>query len=223
ATRSPLLPAVCLERCGTAGGPRGYPEGSGEPQEAGRGTPSAGAWSLYRAISGALRRQSHRGKSVHLYLTGESMIGVAIAIRVLHVGAAIALTGSWTFPLLIVRPALQQAGERDWAAWPHFDRLLLRVGGWSLVGFGGASVLGFWDQCARVTQRSFVTLPPWEEVGACLLDTHYGRVWLLRLCLAVLLGGVLLLSTRQHHGASRVRLRLAGAVLASGLLGAQSL
>jgi putative copper export protein/mono/diheme cytochrome c family protein/peroxiredoxin len=150
------------------------------------------------------------------------MIGVAIVIRVLHLGAAIALMGSWTFPLLIVRPALQQAGQRDWAAWPHFDRLLLRVGGWSLVGFGGASVLGFWDQCARVTQRSFVTMLPWAEVGSFLMDTRYGRVWLLRLLLAVLLGGVLFVSTRQHHGPSRELLRLAGAVLASGLLGAQS-
>jgi hypothetical protein len=104
------------------------------------------------------------------------MIGVTLVIRVLHLGTAIALMGSWTFPLLIARPALQQAGQRHWEAWPHFDRLLRRVGGWSLVGFGGTSVLGLWEQCARVTQRSLMTVPPWEELGAFLTDTRYGRI-----------------------------------------------
>jgi len=67
-----------------------------------------------------------------------------------------------------------------------------------------------------------MTAPPWEELGSFLTDTQYGRIWLLRLLLAVLLGGVLFFSTRQHHGKSREILRLAGAGLAGDLLVAQS-
>jgi putative copper export protein len=150
------------------------------------------------------------------------MMGVAIVMRVIHLGAAIALMGSWTFPLLIARPALQQAGHEDWEAWPPFDRLLLWVRGWSLVGFVSAGVLGFWDQFARVTGRSLVAAPPWEDLGSFLTDTRYGRIWLLRLLLAILLGGVLLASIRQHSGKARELLRLTGAGLAGGLLVAQS-
>src|SRR5262249_32541990 len=94
---------------------------------------------------------------------------------------------------------------------------------WSLAVWMSASVLGLWEHFALITKRSLVTVPPLEELGAFLTDTQYGRVWLLRLLLAVLLGGVVLLSRRQCHSKQRLALRLAGAVLACGLLGAQSL
>jgi putative copper resistance protein D len=148
-------------------------------------------------------------------------MGLAIVLRVLHLVAAIALVGSCTFALLVVRPVLCQAGHGDWPAWPHFDRLLRRVAGWSLMGLMSTAVLGLWEQFALVTQHSRMTVPPWEDLYAFLTDTHSGRVWLLRLLLAVVLGGVLLLSRRQSPGTPTTSLRLAGAVVACGLLGSQ--
>jgi putative copper export protein/mono/diheme cytochrome c family protein/peroxiredoxin len=151
------------------------------------------------------------------------MTSVAIVIRVLHLAAAIALVGSCTFACLVARPAWQKTGHEDAPGWLHFEGFLLCWGVWSLVVWMGASVLGFWEQFALVTQRSLATVPPLEELGVFLTDTQYGRVWLLRLLLAVLLGSVLLLGRRQRHRKQRETLRLAGAVLACGLLGAQSL
>ena len=149
------------------------------------------------------------------------MIDMAIVLRIIHLGAAIALAGSCTFALLVARPAFCQASQGDWPAWPHFDRLLLRVGGWSLVGLVSTAVLGLWEQLTLVTQHSLVTALSWAELRPFLTATHYGRVWLLRLLLAVVLGGVLLLSRRHDHGTPRTSLRLIGAVLAGGLLGSQ--
>ena len=148
-------------------------------------------------------------------------MSLAIVLRVLHLGAAIALVGSCTFPLLVGRPAFCQASHGDGPAWRHFNHLWLRAGGWSLVGLVSTGVLGLWEQFALVTQHSLVTAPSWEELRAFLTDTHYGRVWLLRLLLAVVLGGVLLLSRHQRHGTPRASLQLTGAVLASALLGSQ--
>ena len=73
-----------------------------------------------------------------------------------------------------------------------------------------------------MTNRSLSTVPPFEALGRFLTGTQYGRVWLLRLLLAALLSGVLLLSARLWYGKHRYGLRLAGAGLAGGLLVAQA-
>ena len=111
--------------------------------------------------------------------------------------------GNCTFALLVARPAWQQTGHEDWLGWSHFDRLLLRMGVWSLIVWTSASVLGLWEQFVLVTERSLVTVPPLEELGVFLTDTQYGRVWFLRLLLAVLFGSVLLGGRRQCHREQR--------------------
>jgi putative copper resistance protein D len=143
-------------------------------------------------------------------------------IRVVHLGAGLALVGSFAFPLLVARPAFQEGEQAHWQAGAHFECSLRRMGIWSLVGLVGSGLLGLWVQLALVTDRSLLTAPSFEALHQFLTGTQYGRVWSLRLGLAALLGGVLLLRGREWHGPHWWGLRLAGAGLAGGLLAAQA-
>jgi putative copper resistance protein D len=150
------------------------------------------------------------------------MTGVSILIRIISLGAAIALVGSYAFLLLVARPAYHKEAPEEGQVLLPFDHILRRLWVWSLVSFISAGLLGLWVQQASVTNRSFWTVPSAEALGHFLTGTQYGRVWLLRLLLAGLLGGGLLLSVRRWHGQHRQELWWAEAGLASGLLVAQA-
>jgi putative copper resistance protein D len=150
------------------------------------------------------------------------MTGMSILLRIIHLGAAIALVGSYAFLLLVVRPACHKEAPGEGQAWLPFDHILRRLWLWSLVSFTGAGLLGLWVQQAIVTNRSLWTVPSGEALGHFLTGTQYGRVWLLRLLLAGILSGGLLLSARRWHGQHRQGLWWAEARLASGLLVTQA-
>jgi putative copper resistance protein D len=75
---------------------------------------------------------------------------------------------------------------------------------------------------AVVTDSPLLPLPPLVTLGDFLTGTQYGRVWLLRLLLAVCLGAVLLLHRWSRHDLPRWSLRHTGVGLASGLLMTQA-
>jgi hypothetical protein len=119
------------------------------------------------------------------------MTGIAILLRVLHLGSAILLVGSFTFPILLTRAALRLGVQEQAQAMMPCDHLLFRLRFWSLIGFVGSAILGLWGQVAAVTNRPLFAAPPLVALGDLLTDTQYGRMWLLRLFLALLLGSVL--------------------------------
>jgi putative copper resistance protein D len=150
------------------------------------------------------------------------MTGVSILIRIIALGAAIALVGSYAFLLLVARPACHKEAPKEGQVLLPFDHILRRLWLWSLVSFTGAGLLGLWVQQASVTNRSLWTVPSAEALGHFLTGTQYGRVWLLRLLLAGILSGGLLLRARRHPGQPRQGVWWGEAGLASGLLVAQA-
>ena len=150
------------------------------------------------------------------------MTGVSILLRIIHLGAAIALVGSYAFLLLVARPACHKEAPGEEHVWLPFDHILRRLWLWSLVSFTGAGLLGLWVQQAIVTNRSLWTVPSGEALGHFLTGTQYGRVWLLRLLLAGILSGGLLLRARRWRSQHRQGLWWAEAGLASGLLVTQA-
>ena len=143
------------------------------------------------------------------------MTGLGIAIHVIHLGTSLLLAGLFTFLLLVARPALQARKAEGPLALAQFDSILLRLAGWSLLVLACTAVLGLWVQLATVTGRPLLQALEPDLVWGMLTDTQYGRVWLIRLGLMALLGGILWLRGREQSGADwwALRLELGGLVL----------
>jgi copper resistance protein D len=150
------------------------------------------------------------------------MIGLGIAVRTLHLGASLALAGLFTFLLLVARPAFQ-VGKGDLRSAPeHFDAGLLRLAGLSLVVIFLTAFLGLWVQLATATRRPLLQALAPDTAWSLLTTTQYGRVWMIRMALMVLLGGVLWLHGREQDGRDWWALRLEVVGLAVSILVAQA-
>ena len=150
------------------------------------------------------------------------MTGLTVAIRVMQLGALITLLGAFAFLLLVAQPAFRNRGPELKAAFERLDRLILRLAAWSVLWLAGIALLGLWVQLALVTDRPLFEIALPNALGAFLLSTQYGWVWLVRLVLMGILGGLLIFQDREQDARDRWALRLAGAGLAGGLLMAQA-
>src|SRR5687768_12200085 len=126
------------------------------------------------------------------------MTGLNIAIRILHLCTSLVLACLFTFLLLVARPALHARKSDSSLALAQFDINLLRLAGWSLLVLACTALLGLWGQLAVVTGR-----PPLQALAPdsvwSMLSTQYGRVWLVRLALMTLLGGILWLRGQEQN------------------------
>jgi putative copper export protein/peroxiredoxin/mono/diheme cytochrome c family protein len=150
------------------------------------------------------------------------MTGLSIAIRIIHLGASLVLAGLFTFLLLVARPALQARKSEGPLALAPFDATLLRLAGWSLLVMACTALLGLWVQLAIVTGRPLLQAFTPDIIWSMLTGTQYGRVWLVRLALMALLGGVLWLRGQEHNGTDWWALRLEIGALAVSILIAQA-
>jgi len=150
------------------------------------------------------------------------MTGISIAIRSVQLGASLVLAGCFIFLLLVARPAFQHAKAEGLLAFACFDARVLRIAGWSLLLLLITGLFGLWVQLALVTG-----LPLWQALSpdtlwSLLLSTQYGRVWIVRLSLMGLLGGILWLHGQERDGKDWWALRLEVVGLAVSILGAQA-
>jgi copper resistance protein D len=150
------------------------------------------------------------------------MTGLAIIIRVIHLGASLVVVGAFSFLLLVVRPAARTEKSENQSAFEHFDGLLLRLAGWSLAVMPTSGLLGLWVQLATVTNRPLFQALTREGLWKFLTGTQYGRVWLIRTTLMLLLGGFLWLRDQEQDDKDWWALRLEGTWLAVALLVAQA-
>jgi putative copper resistance protein D len=143
------------------------------------------------------------------------MTGLGIAIRIIHLGASLLLTGLFAFLLLVARPALQARKAEGPLTLAPFDSTLLRLAGWSLLVLACTALLGLWVQLATVSGRPLLQSLEPGIVWSMLTGTQYGRVWLVRLALMTLLGGILWLRGREQNGVDwwALRLEIGGLVL----------
>jgi copper resistance protein D len=124
-----------------------------------------------------------------------------IVARALHYASTIALCGSFAFLCLVAGPAFRR-GAVDPATALRPRRNFAWLGWTSLVL---ALVSGAGWLAATASAMSGEPLPAAlsrEILATVLAQTHFGHVWLLRLSLAVLLGGCLIVQYRQRDWAS---------------------
>lgn len=150
------------------------------------------------------------------------MIGVSIAIRSAQLGASLLLAGGFIFLLVVARPAFQVAKGEGPSAFGRFDARVLHIAWWSLLVLFITGLLGLGVQLATVTG-----LPWWQaltpdSLWSLLSGTQYGRVWIIRLSLMTLLGGILWLHGQERDGKDWWALRLEVAGLAVSILSAQA-
>jgi putative copper export protein/mono/diheme cytochrome c family protein/peroxiredoxin len=151
------------------------------------------------------------------------VITLTIVLRVVQLGAATLLVGTFALLLLVDRPTLPHI-EKTWisADGKLFDHGLRRLRVWSLLGLFGFGLLGLWVHLVTVTNQSLFHAVSLDQLDNFFLGTQHGRVWLIRLGLMGLLGGCLWYWERERRDRDPCWLRLTCAGLVGGILIAQS-
>jgi putative copper export protein/mono/diheme cytochrome c family protein/peroxiredoxin len=150
------------------------------------------------------------------------MTGLNIAIRSVHLGASLFLAGLFTFLLLVARPAFQAEKAEGASAFGPFDANVLRMAGWSISVLLLTGLLGLWVQLATVTGRPLWQALTPDALWSLLGSTQYGRVWIIRVALMMLLGGILWLRDQERDKKDWWALRLEITGLAVSILVAQA-
>ena len=137
---------------------------------------------------------------------------IALA-RAVHFGSAVLLLGGLVFALAIRFPVGRSAGS----AMERGERVaMLRVAEWGLAA-SVASVVA-WLALEAISMSGLspaVALGP-DTLARVLANTNFGRVWLLRVCLAVACAGLLVASRRSTDEARAQRMAL-GALIAAAV------
>jgi copper resistance protein D len=140
-----------------------------------------------------------------------------VLVRAVHFAATLTLAGVATFNVLIAQPALRLADGAELRA-PVGRRL--RLIGWSALALTLLSGAAWFVLVAQsITDQPIATvLADGDSLRAVLLETEFGRDWLVRLVLIVVLALLFAADVgARSHG--RRLLKLAIVVAASGLAG----
>jgi putative copper export protein/mono/diheme cytochrome c family protein len=126
------------------------------------------------------------------------MSELSAVVRFLNLTASVLLAGGFGFALLIVRPAYLAVPTHGKADLASFVRVQLRVASWCLIAIFACAVLGLWFQVLYVSD-SAVDAQRWLDAAfSLLMETQFGRVWLLRMALLVLLTGFIVRTLRPR-------------------------
>ena len=140
-----------------------------------------------------------------------------IFVRAVHFAATLSVAGVALFNIFIAQPALRPPASPElraavgrrlaWIAWIGLMLTLLSGAAWFVLVAQSIS-----------DQPLASVLSDGSILQAVLLDTDFGRDWLLRLLLIVLLAGLLAADLREKQD-SRGFLKLAVVLVAAGLAG----
>ncbi len=130
------------------------------------------------------------------------MIDLAAAVRFLHLTALVLLAGSFSFTALIARPAFKSAGEESLRLRYEFLDNQLQLARVSAFLAVVTALSALWLQAIAAGDLSVSPSGNLAAAGKLLTDTHYGRVWIARMTINVLLVGLLLFrpGTRANNG-----------------------
>lgn len=147
------------------------------------------------------------------------MDALIVASRAVHYAAAVALTGELAFFLFIARPVLRKSAQQTTGSALLFRSRALRVCAWSLAIFCASGAAWLVAQAVSMSGTGIVRSLDRETLGAVLTETLFGRVWIVRLALALALGATIVLigrtSARLEGMAWACALPLACALLGS--------
>jgi copper resistance protein D len=150
------------------------------------------------------------------------MTGLAIGIRVVHLGAATLLVGAFAFLILVLWPAYRAEKAESPTLLARFDRFSLALASWSLLVMLVTMLFGLWVQLATVTGRPLLEALTLPDLSRILSSTQYGHVWLLRFALMLLLAGFLWWREPERDGKDWWALRLEGTALATSVVAMQA-
>lgn len=150
------------------------------------------------------------------------MNALLIAARAVHYAAAIVLFGELVFYLVVAEPARREAGHPADADGCDSDVLLRlrRVALWGIVAslVSGAAWLA--AEAALMSGRPLAQALTPDTLGLVLGKTTFGRVWLLRLGIAIGLGMLMAAMGRADNRQGSSRLAAAALALAATYLAA---
>ncbi|HMF51189.1 MAG TPA: CopD family protein, partial [Candidatus Saccharimonadales bacterium] len=146
------------------------------------------------------------------------MSDLAAVVRFIHLTAAILLAGSFSFVLLIARSAFLTGKDSAKTNYQTFVRLQLTIARCCLLVIFLSALLGLWIQTVNVSVDSTGTVFNFAEIFSLTTETQYGRVWLARMAIALLLGLLLIAQSRQQDAPVSLAALFGGALLSFGLL-----
>ncbi len=140
-----------------------------------------------------------------------------VAVRALHYAAVVLLFGGSIFLLGVARPAWRNAAgpvqDRH-----ELGRWLSQVQSWSFAIALASGLLWFGIQASNMSGLPLDAVLDRRTLGTVLAETLFGRVWMARLGLALILGAVLLAGRHTAGGRSSLALDAGGGLLAGALL-----
>jgi putative copper export protein/mono/diheme cytochrome c family protein len=139
-----------------------------------------------------------------------------VAARVVHYASALLLFGELVFLIAVARPAWRRVRVGDGDA---VYRRLLAVARWSVLASIASGAAWLAAQAAVMSGVQVGQAMNRETLSLVLGDTVFGRVWVLRLGLIVVLVAVLLALGRSASDPRRSRLAIVAAVIAAAYLG----
>ena len=145
------------------------------------------------------------------------MSELAALVRFVHLTAAIVLAGGFGFLLLVARPAFARATQRSDSLPNYYWRSQLRLFRWCVAVLVMTALFGLGLQAANVSGAASTSF---QSVVLLSTETQFGRVWLARLALLIVIA--ILLTGRTETHATALFLGL-GFTLTAGLLAALAL
>ena len=137
-----------------------------------------------------------------------------VLTRAIHFGAVLWLFGEFVLFAVVVGPALRSVSEHASIDSREPERRLFRVAG-SCVAIGIASAIAWLLlEVANMSGTPLTEAINRHTLDAVLRETLFGRIWLVRLALALLLSAVLWLGWRQQTRPKGAMLKIGGTLLA---------
>lgn len=146
------------------------------------------------------------------------MIGLEVSVRCIHLASVLLLVGTFSFELLISRPAFKTAGAQTSLPLPSFYKRQFRIACLSLLLAIGTTILGLFIKIASATGLSLSESFDPGAVINLLTGTRFGVVWLFRMVLALLLAAMMSAEFFGWLKSDSVWLRLGNFILSAILL-----
>jgi putative copper resistance protein D len=146
------------------------------------------------------------------------MNGLEIAVRFIHLASVLLLVGSFSFDLLVGRPAIRAAGAEIAADLQSFSKSRFRIARWSLRLAAGTAILGLFIKIATATGLPlFESFDP-SAIVSFLIGTQFGTVWFVRMVILCLLAAVLSPEIFGRLNGNSAQRGVAGLILSAILL-----
>ena len=146
-----------------------------------------------------------------------SLTSTIAAIRAVHISASIFPVGIFAFQMLLFRSIFLRLGDSAIPEYKLFARWLRHLVYLILAIAFVSGVLWFIAQGVLMSGRPLAEVVNIDILGTVWRKTRFGHVWSLRLCLGLVLAGLLYSSRRRNEGKDHLRILWVGTVFAIAL------